>query len=243
MQWSVLNEPTFKFVFNLLENKYLNDDHEEPVKSLIEKFFNYMRQVWVESRERFWFEGANPWSVVNNQGIEGKNKEIKATHTFRKKMPMGRFFDVVVRMIKEWSQEDDSLLFQPRLARLHTPPDGLKIRTAGYEWFKCVDKKADKVLKINPSGKYTVAESLEFQLGEVEGMWVVATSGSDPETNLKNVAKIRIKEREIPRCDSFDEYIKIRSSCWILEERGGDFYCDCPVGMKVIPIYTLIYII
>ena len=29
LQWSVLNEPTFKFVFNLLENKYLNDDHEE----------------------------------------------------------------------------------------------------------------------------------------------------------------------------------------------------------------------
>ena len=150
---------------------------------------------------------------------------------------------LLIILIKEWSQEDDSLLFQPRLARLNTPPDGLKIRTAGYEWFKSVDKKADKVLKINPSGKYTVSESLEFQLGKVEGLWAVAASAINPETNLKNVAKIRIKEREIPSCDSFDEYIKVRSSCWILEERRGDFYCDCPVGMKVIPYTTDLYYI
>ena len=39
--------------------------------------------------------------------------------------------------------------------------------------------------------------------------------------------------RRLPLTSSFDEYLTIRSSCWILEERDGDYFCDCPVGMKV----------
>ena len=75
LQWSVLNEKSFRKVFNLLEEKHLgnkNPDLNAPLK----KFFDYMRAVWVESREFRWYEGANPWSVSNNQGVEGKNKVI-----------------------------------------------------------------------------------------------------------------------------------------------------------------------
>jgi hypothetical protein len=73
LQWSVLK--SFRKVFNLLEEKHLgnkNPDLNAPLK----KFFDYMRAVWVESREFRWYEGANPWSVSNNQGVEGKNKVI-----------------------------------------------------------------------------------------------------------------------------------------------------------------------
>ena len=29
-----------------------------------------MRKVWIESKENRWFEGAHPWNVCNNQGVE-----------------------------------------------------------------------------------------------------------------------------------------------------------------------------
>ena len=29
-----------------------------------------------------------------------------------------------------------------------------------------------------------------------------------------------------------DEYVRIRTSCWILEQKGKNFYCDCPIGSK-----------
>ena len=100
LQWSALNIDTFMRMYNLLENKYLDRNTEEPLNSLIENFFTYFRRTWVDSGENMWFEGANPWGVVNNQGVEGKNKEIKAAHTFRKKQPMGQFFTAAFRLVR-----------------------------------------------------------------------------------------------------------------------------------------------
>ena len=36
--------------------------------------------------------------------------------------------------------------------------------------------------------------------------------------------------RAVPMLDDFDESMKIRRSCWIVEERDGDFFCNCPKG-------------
>jgi hypothetical protein len=70
LQWSVLNEKSFRKVFSLLEKKHL--DLKVPLKV----FFDYMRAIWMDSREFRWYEGANPWGVSNNQGAEGKNKVL-----------------------------------------------------------------------------------------------------------------------------------------------------------------------
>jgi hypothetical protein len=43
---------------------------------------------------------------------------------------------------------------------------------------------------------------------------------------------MRIKERSAPSSSTFDEYLETRTSCWIVEERNGDYFCDCPIGMK-----------
>ena len=80
LQWSVLNEKSFRYVFDLLESKYAENSNPD-MEVALKRFFKYMRAVWVESREFRWYEGANPWSVSNNQGVEGKNKEIKQSHT------------------------------------------------------------------------------------------------------------------------------------------------------------------
>ena len=31
---------------------------------------------------------------------------------------------------------------------------------------------------------------------------------------------------------SFEKNMETRQSCRILEERNGEFYCDCPIGRK-----------
>jgi hypothetical protein len=83
-----------------------------------------------------WFEGANTFSSSNNQGIEVKNKEIKPAPTFRKRMPLRAFIDCMLRMVYEWSLEDSSLLTYERSKILHTKPNGLKLRTDGYSWYR-----------------------------------------------------------------------------------------------------------
>ena len=92
----------------------------------------------------------------------------------------------------------------------------LSLKTEGYQWFKSNQVKADRIIRINPKGKYTVSESPEFQLGPVTNLWAVATQSDESGKPLKELAKIRIANRELPGSETFDEYIAMRSSCWIL---------------------------
>ena len=99
LQWSALNWDSFKYLYDLIVKKFVDRETEEPLTSLILKFFNYFTSTWVTSGESKWFEGAHPWGIMNNQGIEGKNKDIKASHTFRKRMPMARFLSAMFRCV------------------------------------------------------------------------------------------------------------------------------------------------
>jgi len=231
LQWSVHNEQSFLSVFNLLEMKYLDNDDSD-LTAALERFFSYMKEVWVESREFRWYEGANPWSVSNNQGVEGKNKEIKQSHTFRQRLDMGSLFTVMLNMVEEWAEEDDILLTSSRLATLHGQPNSLSLKTAGFQWLKANELRPGRILQINAGGKYTLSESLEFMLGKVDNIWAVSSQSDGSGKSLKELAKTRLANRELPTSPSFDAYLKMRSGCWIIEERDGDFFCDCPVGMK-----------
>ena len=155
IQWSVLNHQSFNKVYDLLEQKYLRK-HDATLNKAIETFFQYMRSVWIESKQNLWFEGAHPWKISNNQGVEGKNKAIKQSHTFRRRLDMGQLFNVLLNMVSEWSREDRSLLLSSRLDSLFDQKDSLKLRTEGYQWYKRNMSKSDRILRINPRGKYSV---------------------------------------------------------------------------------------
>ena len=168
------------------------------------------------------------------KGVEGVNKEIKQSHTFRRRLDVGELIFVLTRLVEEWSEVDDKLLESPRLSLLEGEKTSLSLKTEGYQWFKKNQNKPDRIMKINPKGKYTVSESPEFLLGKVSNLWAVTTtSGLKSDKSLKERAKERMANRSEPEVEDFDEYMKIRTSCWILEEHDGDYYCDCPRGMKV----------
>ena len=231
LQWSVLNEDSFSKVFTLIEDKFIGK-YDSILNDLLDKFFQYMRKVWVESTEHHWYEGAHPWGVSNNQGVEGKNMDIKLNYTFRKRLALGALITTMANMVTEWSEEDDKILESPRIAGLHGEKNSLALRTAGYHCYSA--NKDGNILGINnPQGKYTVAESEEFKLGKVNALWAMtSTAGETSGKTLKERAIERIANRRTPLSSSFDEFLRIRSSCWIIEERDGDMFCDCPVGMK-----------
>ena len=84
LQWSSHNEETFRHSYNLLEEKYTNDDSfEDNIRHHISSFFSYFKLQWIDGPVFKFYESANPWGVMNNQGIEGQNKDIKQSHTFK----------------------------------------------------------------------------------------------------------------------------------------------------------------
>ena len=197
-----------------------------PLRKLVKKYLLTVNQC--ESKENIWFEGGHPHGSSNNQGIEGKNREIKASHTFRQRLPLGSFFDCQLRMVQEWAMEDNSLLGSERKAALFAPKDGLKLRTDGYEWFRN-HRSNNNYAEIKVSGK-----NVKTLQENVSTLWAVPSSNTNhSDQSLKELAKHRLKTRfDVSNMKSFDEYSKIRSSCHIIEQVNEEFYCDCFLGMK-----------
>ena len=99
----------------MLRSKHLGQV-DSVLNGVITNFFDYMRKVWVDSNEFRWYEGSNPWGISNNQGVEGKNKDIKLNYTFRRRLELGERFEVLILLVTEWSDEDVRLLESPQLA-------------------------------------------------------------------------------------------------------------------------------
>ena len=211
-----------------MEKKHVGK-YDKNLDDLIKEFFAYLQEGWIFSGENKWYEGAHPWQVSNNQGVEGLNKEIKQSHTFRRRLDIGELVPVLSRLVHEWSENNDKLLESSRLSMLDGERLSLSLKTKGYQWYMKNKSKQYRSMKISTKNKYMVLEFEEFELGKADSL----------EKSLKERAKERMANRAVPMLDDFDESMKIRRSCWIVEELDGDFFCDCPKGMKVYLMDTL----
>ena len=136
------------------------------------------------------------------------------------------------------SKESDEVLYKPHSYVIdkdesgkYNFPDSLKLKTKGYQWFVQNSSAASgKILKVkNPETKYTVMN--DFNLGPLDGLWAVSSSSTEG-SRLQDRAKERFLQRGVPDCPTFGSFVKTRTSCWILEEKDGEFFCDCFEGIK-----------
>ena len=82
---------------------------------------------------------------------------------------------------------------------------------------------------VDHSSKYTVCEDLEHQLGKVDDIFIVASSGSlIYGKSLRELDKQRVMARSDPAFIDLKDYTDLRQSFQIIEECNGDFYCDYP---------------
>ena len=236
LQWAC-NDQNFQQLVKLLEEKYLNGgNYNAETLAALTRFFSYFQKEWIQSQEHRWFEGAHPHGSSNNQGVEGKNQSIKQSQTFRKKMPLASFFDMMLRMVNEWSLEDLSLLDGDRKDVLWTKPDGLKIRSDGYQWF--MDHKSNQ----NYCEIKTANTNIKTTLENVSAIWAIPSSKSKlSELTLRELAKKRLVNR-YSTLTTFDDHIKLRESCYLVERVEDEFYCDCLMGMKVRRFFNCIFI-
>ena len=220
LQWSSTSLETFKQVFQLLREKY---EASEAGGGKISEFFKYVDSTWVSSQENLWFEGANPYGLCNNQGLEGKNKNIKDSYTMRRKMALGSFMETSIKLVHEMSLEDASQLASEKSSSLFGQSDSLKIRTDGYTWFQMHQNKKHYA-SIKPKGRKTEADA--------DILWIIPSSSTSTDSNLKELGTQRLDQRYNVKSSSFDEYLKMRTSCYIVEQKGSEFFCDCYEGSK-----------
>ena len=80
------------------------------------------------------------------------------------------------------------------------------------------------------TSNYTTIASMH-NLGEVVQLYGVNNS-SKVNKPLKQKILEKLEERRHPSKKSWDEKKKILTACYFLEERNGDFWCDCFEGIK-----------
>ena len=103
---------------------------------------------------------------------------------------------------------------------LHWMTHLIHVLISGYQWWKSQKIGNAKTLKVNPKEKFTVLGSCFKQ---VDHIWIVESNHNSMSGSLVDLAKQRIKSRDSPSFQHFDEYKKVRQSCWIIEESEGDF--------------------
>ena len=239
-QWVVSLEG-YEVDFQALEDKYLKDRKStEKENEALQDFFEYFREQWgPESKVKFWFEQAFPFHIGNNQGLEGKNDNIKENHTFKKRVAVGAMFHIVDRMLREFAEEDDLLLREGRLAGLLRTEvkdgqgkSGLARMTSGWKWAHEFRKGVtNKVVKIDPATPNYTTIAEEHHLGQVVQLFGVNNSSKVCKP-LKEKILDKLEERKHPSKKTWDEKKKILTACYFLEERDGDFFCDCFEGIN-----------
>lgn len=70
-------------------------------------FAHYFINQWVNSPTNNWTECSSWPYVATNNGLEATNRMIKDSHSFRRKMPLNQFNDMVETMIYNWSKKPE----------------------------------------------------------------------------------------------------------------------------------------
>ena len=109
---------------------------------------------------------------------------------------------------------------------LFSKPDGLKLRSAGYDWLQ-MNKANSNFVQIQ------VKKEIQTLQKDVSTIYAIKSSNTPSDVALKDCAKKRLKSRyDISTFTNLDEAIKVRLSCHLIEQSREDFYCDCKMGIK-----------
>ena len=122
---------------------------------MINKFvfsISFFAQWGPDSHAGNWWAGAHPYALLNNQGVESENKQIKDDYSYREQMNMTAFVNLMERIIADKSLVDDSTLDGHRLTTLMPDRDGRQEKTSfnkqeeGWKYYKV--PKVQKVVDI-----------------------------------------------------------------------------------------------
>jgi hypothetical protein len=98
------SEDIFDAAYELFKEKWLKvNTNKIPTKTFLE----YFEAEWIQKHPG-WYEGYAPGVPSTNNGLESTNRVIKDEGTYRVKLSLGRFLEVVkTNIVERWSKERD----------------------------------------------------------------------------------------------------------------------------------------
>ena len=198
------NRVTFDYLTKLFFKKWCTGT----VKVI--EFLDYMKKNWIEKNCN-WFEGAAPSHPSTNNALESTNNDIKNSFTFRERLPMNEFLQLVLKIVNKWSED--------RNGKSNKQPD--------VSIFKSV-----------PISKALEAESFKFATEKItvheENGRFYFNYDNGTKITLTNIKNYQ-KGVEQNGCKKFDDYSALISSICIVsidKINWKDSYCLCSAFHK-----------
>jgi hypothetical protein len=89
----------FKFLWDQFCKKWRSKRMSD-----VSTFVEYMEKNWIKINCN-WYEGAAPGYPSSNNALESTNKQIKDSFTFRNRLPMMQFLELLVSIVTKWTQD------------------------------------------------------------------------------------------------------------------------------------------
>lgn len=127
-------------------------------------FLAYFTDEYLKKRSG-WYEGIAPGFPSTNNGLESLNNKIKNEGTFRLRLPLGEFFTVIIKLIKDWSldRHPDS----PNYVSFVTAPTiHTLLVSEAYEFAKSRGKTVRTKIINSNEVEYFIPSTLQKQLTE-----------------------------------------------------------------------------
>lgn len=94
-------------------------------------FIEYFTKQWIHLNPN-WYEGAKILTPSTNNALEATNRVIKDDRTFRERLPLPRFIEVLYHIIDDWGLRYDANLSEfSDVPTIHLP-----LWTKSYQWAK-----------------------------------------------------------------------------------------------------------
>lgn len=72
----------------------------------MKQFLVYFNEQWVDMNPG-WYVGVAPGVPCTNNALESTNNVIKREFTLRERLPLSDFLDLLLQIVKVWSEERD----------------------------------------------------------------------------------------------------------------------------------------
>jgi hypothetical protein len=171
------------------------------------QFVQYFEEQWVNAVP-CWYEGMHLDEVMNNCGIEGTNKAIKEDGTYRERLNLLAFTDVISKMVARWSAERNPL--SPNCVSFVSEPSRtLADWTAAYQWAL---SNAKNIVKTYAGVRYFVFLSRACNV----------TLTANRATRIVNFHVLRREFEDMEDVRLYMQYARV-----LEDDAAGGYKCSC----------------
>jgi MULE transposase domain/SWIM zinc finger len=193
-------------IFAVAKELFLKKYKKEPGA---QDFIEYFEKQWLDQLDT-WYEGYCSGHPSTNNALEATNNNIKRENTYRKRLRIEDFFEVVTsNIVFNWSvdrrDKEKVIVDKPTIT--------LDIWTKAYQW--AIDDRIKNKTKDNDNLVFCASSTLKKKLHVVVPKFI----------RLWNTLGWK----------SFDEYSKWYKTIWILQRKEGEvieYSCSCPTYQK-----------